>query len=173
MAIAVSSPGAFALKKITSTIPVVFVIVPAPIGSGLAASLAHPGSNLTGLSFWAGGDPPGKSLALLKEAVPNLSSAAVFFDPDPQMGPRIPRYAAAAKSLGLSLRSVEIPAPDAIEPAFAQAQSDHVDLFSERARVGVATLAHRMPTISVSVRSPDDLRTGLSRLFPEGRRLCR
>ena len=119
MAIAVSSPGAFALKKITSTIPVVFVIVPAPIGSGLAASLAHPGSNLTGLSFWAGGDPPGKSLALLKEAVPNLSSAAVFFDPDPQMGPRIPRYAAAAKSLGLSLRSVEIPAPDAIEPAFA------------------------------------------------------
>jgi putative ABC transport system substrate-binding protein len=142
------------LKRITSTIPVVFVIVPDPIGVGLAASLAHPGSNLTGLSLWAGGDPSGKSLALLKEAVPNLSSAAVFFDPE--TGPRIPAYARAAKSLGLSLRTVEISAPAAIEPAFAQAQSDHVDgvivagsmLFNERARVGASALAHRMPTFS-------------------------
>jgi putative ABC transport system substrate-binding protein len=67
----------------------------------------------------------------------------------------IPAYAAPAKSLGLSFRSVEISAPDAIEPAFAQAQSDHVDgvvlvgaiLFNERARVGASALAHRMPAI--------------------------
>jgi putative ABC transport system substrate-binding protein len=154
VAIAVGPPGAVALKQITSTIPVVFVIVPDPIGLGLAASLAHPGSNLTGLSVLTI-DLSGKSLALLKEAAPSLSSVALFVDAQSQ--PRlISAYAAAAKSLGLSFRSVEISAPDAIEPAFAQAKSDHVDgvvvsgsmLFNERARVGTSALAHRMPAIS-------------------------
>jgi ABC-type uncharacterized transport system substrate-binding protein len=153
VAIAVPPPAAVALKQITSTIPVVFVIVPDPIGLGLVASLAHPGGNLTGLSVLTT-DLSGKSLALLKEAAPNLSSVALFFDPQAQ--PRvIPAYATAAKSLGLSFHSVEISAPDAIEPAFAQAQSDHVDgvavagamLFNERARVGASALAHRMPVI--------------------------
>jgi putative ABC transport system substrate-binding protein len=70
----------------------------------------------------------------------------------------IPAYAAAAKSLGLSFRSVEISGPDAIEPAFAQAQIDHVDavvvagsmLFNERARVGASALAHGMPAIGLT-----------------------
>jgi putative ABC transport system substrate-binding protein len=154
VAIAVSSPGAVALKQITSTIPVVFVLVPDPIGLGLVASLAHPGSNLTGLSLLTI-DLSGKSLALLKEAAPNLSSVVLFLDPQVQRGRLIPAYAAAAKSLGLSFRSVEISAPDAIEPAFAQAQSDRVDgvvitgsmLFNERARVGASALAHGMPAI--------------------------
>jgi putative tryptophan/tyrosine transport system substrate-binding protein len=155
VAIAVSLPGAVALKQITSTIPVVFVIVPDPIGLGLVASLAHPGSNLTGLSLLTI-DLSGKSLALLKEAAPNLSSVVLFLDPQVQRGRLIPAYAAAAKSLGLSFRSVEILAPDAIEPAFAEAQSDRVDgvvvtgsmLFNERARVGASALAHGMPAIS-------------------------
>ena len=140
VAIAVALPGAVALKQITSTIPVVFVIVPDPIGLGLVAGLAHPGSNLTGLSLLSI-DLSGKSLALLKEAAPNLSSVALFLDPQVQRR-LIPAYAAAAKSLGLSFRSVEISAPDTIEPAFARAQSDRVDgivvagsmLFNERAR---------------------------------------
>lgn len=153
VAIAVAPAGAVALKQITRTIPIVFVIVPDPVAMGLVASLAHPGGNLTGLSVLTN-DLSGKSLALLKEAAPNLASVALFIDAG---GPRlIPAYAAAAKSLGLSFRSVEISAPDAIEPAFAQAQSDHVDgvfvtgpmLFNERARVGASALAHRMPTIS-------------------------
>src|SRR5205823_13808015 len=102
-------------------------------------------------------DLSGKFLALLKEAVPNLSSVALFVDPQFSiMQPHIvPAYTAATKALGLSFRSVVIEAPDAIEPAFAQAQSDHVDgvivsgpiFFNERARVGAAALAHRIPTI--------------------------
>jgi putative tryptophan/tyrosine transport system substrate-binding protein len=154
VAIAVTTPSAVALKRITSTLPVVFVVVPDPISVGLIATLAHPGSNLTGLSLLTI-DLSGKSLALLKEAAPNLASVALFFDPQAQ--PRlIPAYAAAAKSLGLSFRSVEIIAPDAIEGAFAQAQADQVDgvvlvgsmLFNERVRVGASALAHRMPTMS-------------------------
>jgi putative tryptophan/tyrosine transport system substrate-binding protein len=98
---------------------------------------------------------PGKVLALLKETVPRLSSVALFVDPATQRR-LIPAHAAAAKSLGLSFRSVEISTPDDIEPAFAQAKSENVDgvvvqggmLFNERARVGASALAHRMPTFA-------------------------
>jgi putative ABC transport system substrate-binding protein len=174
VAIAVALPGAVALKQITSTIPVVFVIVPDPIGLGLVAGLAHPGSNLTGLSLLSI-DLSGKSLALLKEAAPNLSSVALFLDPQVQRR-LIPAYAAAAKSLGLSFRSVEISAPDTIEPAFARAQSDRVDgivvagsmLFNERARVGASALAHGMPAITyVSEMVPYGLLMSYGPDFPD------
>jgi putative tryptophan/tyrosine transport system substrate-binding protein len=174
VAIAVSSPGTVALKQITSTFPVVFVLVPDPIGLGLVASLAHPGSNLTGLSLLTI-DLSGKSLALLKEAAPNLSSVALFLEPQVQR-PLIPAYATAAKSLGLSFRSVEISAPDAIEPAFARAQSERVDgvvvtgsmLFNERARVGASALAHGMPAISnVSETVPYGLLISYGPDFPD------
>ena len=174
VAIAVALPGAVALKQITSTIPVVFVIVPDPIGLGLVAGLAHPGSNLTGLSLLSI-DLSGKSLALLKEAAPNLSSVALFLDPQVQRR-LIPAYAAAAKSLGLSFRSVEISAPDTIEPAFARAQSDRVDgivvagsmLFNEGARVGASALAHGMPAITyVSEMVPYGLLMSYGPDFPD------
>lgn len=155
--IAVSPAGAITLKKLTSTIPIVFVIMPDPIAAGLVTSLSHPGGNLTGLSLLTI-DLSGKFLALLKEAVPNLSSVALFVDYQfSLMQPQtVQAYTTATKALGLSFRLVVIPAPDAIEPAFAQAQSDHVDgvivngslLFNERARVGASALAYGIPTIS-------------------------
>lgn len=152
--IAVSPPGAVTLKKLTSTVPIVFVIIPDPMAAGLVASLSHPGGNLTGLSLLSI-DLSGKLLALLKEAVPNLSSVALFIDPQSMQLQTVPAYTAATKALGLSFRSVAIAAPEAIEPAFAQAQNDHVDgviangsmLFTERARVGASALAHGIPTI--------------------------
>jgi len=155
--IAVSPAGAVMLKKLTSTILIVFVIMPDPIAAGLVASLSHPGGNLTGLSLLTI-DLSGKFLALLKEAVPNLSSVALFVDSQFSIMQRqaVPAYTVATKALGLSFRLVVISAPEAIEPAFAQAQSDHVDgvivngpmLFNERARVGASALAHGLPTIS-------------------------
>ncbi len=69
--IAVTALGAVDVKKLTSTIPIVFVIVADPIGARLVEGLAHPGGNATGLSLMAV-DLSGKHLALLKEAVPNL-----------------------------------------------------------------------------------------------------
>jgi len=154
--IAVSAAGAITLKQLTSTIPIVFVIMPDPIASGLVASLSYPGGNLTGLSLLTI-DLSGKLLALLKEAVPNLSSVALFVDSQFSiMQPHtVPAYAAATKALGLSFHSVVIPSPEAIGPAFAKARSDHVDgvivsgpmFFNERARVGASALAHGVPTI--------------------------
>jgi putative ABC transport system substrate-binding protein len=155
VAIAVTSAGAVALKQVTSIIPIVFVIVEDPVGLGLVANLARPGGNLTGLSLMVA-DLSAKRLALLREAVPSLSRVAVFLDHQAAKFGVIQKYEAAGKALGVSVRWAEIPAPDAIEPAFAQAESDQIDgalalgpmLFNERTRVGAAALAHRIPVIS-------------------------
>ena len=81
-----------------------------------------------------------------------------------------------ARSLGLSFHPVEISAPDAIEPAFARAQSDRVDgvvvlgsmLFNERAPVGASAVAHGMPTIGyVSEMVPYGLLMSYGPDFPD------
>jgi putative tryptophan/tyrosine transport system substrate-binding protein len=155
--IAVSADGAVALKQLTKTIPIVFVVVPDPIGSGLVASLARPGGNLTGLSLLAN-DVSGKRLALLREAVPTLSRIALLVNPHEVTASRaIQANTASAKALGLSLTTIEVPAPDAIEPAFLRIEREKFDgavaggsmLFNERAKVGASALAHKMPTICI------------------------
>jgi putative tryptophan/tyrosine transport system substrate-binding protein len=76
---AVTVLGAVELKKLTNTIPIVFVLMADPIGFGLIETLAHPGGNATGLSLMTN-DLSGKRLALLKEAVPHLSRIAILVD---------------------------------------------------------------------------------------------
>jgi putative ABC transport system substrate-binding protein len=155
--IAVTGLGAAMAKKATRTIPVVFVLVPDPIGAGLIESLARPGGNLTGLSIMSI-DLSGKRLGLLKEAVPNLPRVALLLDPREPIAARIIATAQnAAKGLGLSLRAVEIRSPDDIEPAFSAIAQEGFDaamvagamMFNERAHVGSAALKHRMPTLAI------------------------
>ena len=151
--IAVTVLGAVALRKLTNTIPIVFVLVPDPIGSGLVESLARPGGNATGLSLMLI-DLSGKRLELLKEAIPNLSRVALLVDPTFTAKERTIRVnQTAAEPLGISLWSAEISAPDEIEPVFFKIAQDRADavmrvsgsmLFNERARVGAAALAHRL-----------------------------
>src|SRR6516165_4106247 len=144
---------AVALRKLTNTIPIVFVLVPDPIGSGLVESLARPGGNAIGLSLMLI-DLSGKRLELLKEAIPNPSRVALLVDPTFTAKERTIRVnQTAAEALGISLWSAEISAPDEIEPVFFKIAQDRVDavmrvsgsmLFNERARVGAAALAHRL-----------------------------
>ena len=76
-----STPAAQAVKRATSTIPIVMAIVADPVGSGLVASLAHPGGNVTGLSIMLT-ELSAKRLQLLKEAIPRLTRVAVLWNPD-------------------------------------------------------------------------------------------
>jgi putative ABC transport system substrate-binding protein len=78
--LAVSTPVAAALQRETRTIPIVFVLVSDPIGSGYVASLARPGGNLTGLLAYEAG-VTGKWLAMLKEIAPGLRRAALMGNP--------------------------------------------------------------------------------------------
>src|SRR5262245_27532410 len=157
--IAVTVLGAVELKKLTDTIPIVFVVVQDPIGPGLVQSLARPGGNATGPSLMAV-DLSGKRLELLKEAVPNLSRVALLIDPTTATSKEhvIKANQAAANALGISLWPAEITAPDQIEPVFSKIAQDRADavvrvigsmLFNDRARVGAAALAHRLAGMSL------------------------
>ena len=155
--VAVTVAGGVALKQLTSTIPIVFVLVPDPIASGLVESLARPGGNATGLSLMSV-DLSGKRLELLKEAVPNLSRFALLLDLfSPAKERQIKANQIAAEALGISLWPAEVSAPDEIEPVFSKIAQDRADavmrvsgsfLFNERARVGAAALAHRLPIMT-------------------------
>ena len=154
--IAVTELGALEAKRATTTIPVVFVVVPDPIGVGLVEGLARPGGNVTGLSLMAV-DLSGKSLSLLKEAVPKLSRVGLLVDSTvPTAQAFTSAYRVAAATLGLSLLPVDAPTSDAIEQAFSGFAQDGADgvviagsamQFNERARIGSSALAQKLPTI--------------------------
>ena len=76
-----STPGLAAIRRATSTIPIVFVNVTDPLGQGIVPSLAHPGSNITGFSFIEP-EMVGKWINLLSDVKPGLSRVAFMFNPD-------------------------------------------------------------------------------------------
>ena len=73
-----STVGAVAAKKLTSSVPVVFLSVGAPVEIGLVTSLKRPGGNMTGITFEAASETYGKRLQLLKEIIPQLTRVAVL-----------------------------------------------------------------------------------------------
>ena len=111
--------AAEALLKITRTIPIVFVIVPDPVGSGLVASLSRPGGNATGYMMFEY-NLCGKWLELLKEIAPNVTHAAVLRDPAITAG--IGQFAviqSVAPSIGIEVSPIDLRDPAQIEPAIA------------------------------------------------------
>jgi putative ABC transport system substrate-binding protein len=152
--IAVTGIGAKEALQASHTLPIVVVLEPDPVGSGLVESLAHPGGNVTGLSLMAV-DLSGKRLALLKEAVPNLSRVALMLNPKDLATQRVVSSSlAAAKTLGIELRPVEVSSPASIDAALSAMMADGTDgllvsggslMFNERARIGAFALAKKVP----------------------------
>ena len=142
--IAITTLGAVTLKKLTSTIPIVFVFVGDPIGLGLVDSLARPGGNATGLSLMTV-DLSGKRLELLKQAVPNLSRVALLTDPktDPTRERTLKANRAATQALGITLWAVDIAGPANVEPAFSKIAEDHADGVRAWNRIGNIQYAAR------------------------------
>jgi len=98
-----------AVKAASPTIPIVMVWSLDAVGNGLAASLAHPGGSVTGLTFNTGPDEAAKELQLFKEAIPSISRIALIWDPTSLGQPAYQRRVnAAAKSLGIEMYSLEV-----------------------------------------------------------------
>ncbi|HYT55962.1 MAG TPA: ABC transporter substrate-binding protein [Verrucomicrobiae bacterium] len=111
-------PAAHAAKKATTAIPIVIVTSPDPVGTGLIASLAHPGGNVTGLSDFHGGVVT-KRLELLKDVAPLVSRIAVLLNPANPSNPiQLKDIQAAAPAFRVTLISLEVKGPDDIDPAF-------------------------------------------------------
>jgi putative ABC transport system substrate-binding protein len=107
-----------AAKQATSVIPVVFAVAGDPVGTGLVASLARPGGNVTGLSLQTT-DLVGKRLELLREVVPGLGRLAIMANIGTTVAVLERREVqATARSLGLDVATSEIRRAEDITPAF-------------------------------------------------------
>jgi putative ABC transport system substrate-binding protein len=142
-------------REATQTLPIVAATAGAnPVATGLAASLAHPGSNLTGFTG-AGAELSGKRVQLLKDAVPGASRIAVLRSPEIAIS-ILQATEEAANTLGLKLHIVEVAVPDEIPAGFdaavgADAQAlvvlPDAMLWNERARIVALAARHRLPAI--------------------------
>jgi putative ABC transport system substrate-binding protein len=141
-------------KQATSVIPIVFALAADPVGSGLVASLGHPGGNLTGLSG-QNVDLTGKRFELLREIVPGLRRLAVLFNGNnPTSMIEIDIIRTAASPLGIALFPSEILGVEDIAPAIATiaTQADALFVvgepltFTHRLRISTLALAAHLPT---------------------------
>jgi putative tryptophan/tyrosine transport system substrate-binding protein len=120
-----STPGAQAVKRATSTIPIVMAVVGDPVGSGIVANLAHPGGNVTGFSVLAAA-LSAKRLQLLKETVPRLTRIAVLWNPDTRWHAKaVEELKAVAPSLSIKLSFVSVRTPEEFSPAFSAISRAH------------------------------------------------
>jgi putative tryptophan/tyrosine transport system substrate-binding protein len=149
-----------AAMKATTTIPIVMTVSVDPVATGLVASLARPGGNVTGLAVDAGSEILGKRFDILKETLPNLSRLAILLNPDvAATRSRLTSMTETARALGLTTIPVEARGLDALEQAFAimmreraQAfvmQGDSV-LFNHRSQIAEMALQNRLPAASIS-----------------------
>jgi putative tryptophan/tyrosine transport system substrate-binding protein len=114
-----TTPAALAAKHATSTVPIIIPTAIDPVGAGLAASLARPGDNVTGLSMVLP-EISAKGLSLLKEAVPTLNAVAVLWNAgNPANATVWQDLDATSHTMGLTLSSKPVRAPQDFAAAFA------------------------------------------------------
>jgi putative ABC transport system substrate-binding protein len=125
--VVVTTPAALAVKKATTTIPIVHPNAIDPLNTGLIASLAHPGGNLTGGAQLTA-ETSAKRLEAIKKVVPGLSRGAVLWNPgNPALAFAWKETQGAARILGVTLQSHEVQGPKDFEAAFAAIAQERPD----------------------------------------------
>jgi putative ABC transport system substrate-binding protein len=154
--VAAGTPAALAVKKATTSIPLVMVAVGDPVGTGLVASFARPGGNSTGLTSLTP-ELEGKRLELLREVVPKLSYIAILWNPaNAYMTTTEREVQAAARVLGMKVLSLGVRTPEELETAFAsilREQPGALNVLADRlflhnrAHIVDFALHHRLPGV--------------------------
>jgi len=152
-------------KGATSTIPIVMTQDVDPVGTGLVASLARPGGNITGLSTLAP-ELSGKQLELLKETIPKLSRVAVFGTSTRAGNAQaLEEIELAAKAFGVKLQSLDVLDPKDIETAFREARKGRADVVlvlanpvatSQRTQIVDLAAKSRLPAIYYATEFVED-----------------
>src|SRR5712692_10540101 len=145
-----------AVKRETQTIPIVMRNSTDPVGTGLVASLARPGGNVTGLSTISP-ELSGKRLELLREAVPGLSRVALLWNPDTRGAVLdYKETEGAARSLCLQLQSVEVSRADEFNRAFSALTTGRAEalivapsflFFTNRGQIASLAQKNRLPSM--------------------------
>jgi putative ABC transport system substrate-binding protein len=154
--VAGAPPAPEAALRATSTIPIVMANHNDPVGSGLVASLAKPGKNVTGLSTLSP-ELVGKRLQLLKETVPGISRVAVLWNPTVTIQAlELREVRVAARSLKLQLQVLEAQAPSDFAGAFSAMTKERAGgviiitssmFYAERTRIAELAAQSRVPAI--------------------------
>jgi putative tryptophan/tyrosine transport system substrate-binding protein len=149
------TPSAIAAKKATVVIPIVIAGAGDLVGTGLVASLARPGGNVTGLSMQAP-DLAGKRIEMLREILPGLRTVAILANiGNPNSMLEMGEAHAAARTIGLDVVTSEIRRAEDIAPVF-EALKGHADvlyvcadplLTTNRIRINTLALGLRLPTM--------------------------
>ena len=155
-----------AAKAATNTIPIVMINEPDPVGTGLVASLARPGGNITGLSTLSP-QLSGKRLELLKEIIPKLSRVAVLGNSsNPGNADTLKELELAAQALEVKIQYLDVPNANKIESSFRAAGKERADavlvlsnsiLTSQRKQVIRLAIKSRLP---VSYPRPEFVESG-------------
>jgi len=146
-----------AAKRATTTIPIVMIAAGDPLGSGLVASLARPGGNVTGMSLMAS-DLGAKRLELLKEVLPRLCRVAVLWNADnPYSVLVFKETQAGGRTLGIEVRSLEVRGPDDFDSTFEAARGLRPDALitvedpltggDHRTRIAEFTARQQLPSL--------------------------
>jgi putative ABC transport system substrate-binding protein len=144
-----------AVKKATSVIPIVFGTAGDPVATGLVASLARPGGNVTGLSNQSA-DIAGKRLELLQAVVPSLRQLAIMANIASSIGVlEMREVQAAAQTLGLEVATLEIRRAEEIAPAIEALKGGADALYvvteplvnTNRVQINTLALGGRLPTL--------------------------
>ena len=151
-----TTDGALAAKQATRTIPIVIMQVSDPVGSGLIASLTHPGGNITGVTDY-GVDLTGKYVELIHAVAPNVRRIGILMSDSPAHPPQVKGIEAIAKSIGLAVVPVMDRSNDELEQAFDSLGKEGAGALivlagarqgPQRARIAELAVKFGMPTLS-------------------------
>ncbi len=147
--IASGTPSVPAAKKATSTIPIIFVASIDPVATGMVASLARPGGNVTGLAG-IHADLMGKRLEIIRETVPKLFRVALLSHAaNPGNAEYVKQAELGARTLGVQLQLVSVHDAGDFERAFSEARSANAMIQLD----DVLFTSHRKQVVELSVRN--------------------
>jgi putative ABC transport system substrate-binding protein len=144
--------AAIAAKKLSGSMPTVFISIGFPVELGLVQSLAHPGGSMTGITAEAALETPGKRLQILKEIIPDLKRVAVLGVVGEPIGAET--LEPAARELGLTLIPIDIKSADDLEGAFADMKQSQAEaLFVSRTSL-TANLGKQIADLALAAHLP-------------------
>jgi putative ABC transport system substrate-binding protein len=153
--VASGTPSVLPAKNAAGQTPVVFVATLDPVATGLVASLASPGGNVTGITSISG-DLIAKRLQLTRELLPNLTKIAILVrESSPTAAQYVQESRTAARNLGIELQILAERNPNDIDRIFAAVQvssalvvADDAEFTARRARIAELALRNHLPTVS-------------------------
>jgi putative ABC transport system substrate-binding protein len=154
--VTMSQPAGHAARNATNTIPIVTIVSGDPVAAGLARSLAKPGGNLTGVSYYAT-ELTAKRLEFLKEMIPEISTIDVLANPIVSYLPFETDTKRAGGQLGVAVRVHQVSKPGDLAGAFSAMKAENAQavfvlpdlmLSYSAQRIAALALEHRLPTMA-------------------------